>query len=99
MVDIGKMMLEQLDDMGTGLLAMVAGLQHRPDLIEAEPGRLGITDEPEPVGSLLSVVPVALGRAVRLGQETYLLVVADRLGPHAGLAAEFSNFHIVIIGT
>ena len=99
MVDIDKMMLEELDDVGTGLLAMVAGLQHRRDLIEAEPGRLGITNEPEPVGSLLAVVPVALGRAVWLGQETYLLVVADRFGPHAGLTAEFSNLHTTIIGT
>lgn len=87
MVDIGEMMLEELDDVGTGLLAMITSLQHRPDLIEAEPGRLGITNEPEPVCSLLSIVPVPLGGAVRLGQQAYLLVVADRLGPHAGLTA------------
>ncbi len=56
--------------------------QQFPDLLEREPGRLGVTDEPQPFDV---VRPIAAGRAqfLRLRQQATPLVVADRLDADA----------------
>lgn len=56
--------------------AAVSDLEDLTDLVEGEPGRLCLPDEPDPVNDLRLVVAVAASRAVWLRQESSALVVA-----------------------
>jgi hypothetical protein len=84
---------QQIDHVMTGGLTLTAQLEDRRDLGEGEAGGLGIPDEGETVDGILGVVPIVVGIAGRLGEQSDLFVIADRLGSGTCSVRQFSDSH------
>ena len=69
--------------MRTGCGAGAAQVDDGGDLEEGEPGALPVADEPEPGEGLLVVGAVAVGCALRWGEQRCAFVEADGLGRRA----------------
>ena len=68
-------------------------LEHRRDLGQCKPCRLGITDEPQTLDSIFSVVAIATCRPGWLVEQPDRFVVPNCLGGHTTLVAELTDLH------
>ncbi|MNI78844.1 hypothetical protein D3C73_1352550 [compost metagenome] len=75
-------------------LAVLADPQDLPDLGEGEPGGLAAVDEPDPSHSIVGVVPVPGGHAVRGREQTRFLVKPQGLGRGPGCFRKLSDSHV-----
>lgn len=92
-VEVTEMPFEQIDDVVARAEAVVAHVQDGSNLGEGESGGLGVADEAQPVDCILSIVAVAVGGALGLGEDPDVLVVADGLGGDVDASGEFSDLH------
>lgn len=92
-VDLVDLTSQHLPHVGAGLFAAVPQRQDLADLVEGDPEALGGLDEGQRLDGTLVVLPVARARAVRLGQQSDVLVVADGLRVQPELVRQLSDPH------
>lgn len=74
-------------------LDLGAQRKDRADLGECQAGRLGVADEGQPGADLRRIIAVATRRARRCGEQSGLLVEADRLEREPVRDGQFSDAH------
>ncbi len=79
--------------MGAGSDPVVSEGDDVADLSERETGRLSGADEPESIDRRVVVIAVAADRATGWREDAQVLVVADRLGGHAGALRQLADQH------
>lgn len=92
-LDLGGTCVEEIDDVVTWRLALVADGDDVGDLGEGQSGRLPCLDESESIDRGLGVVAVTGRGPGRLVEETAPLIETERLGPDAGASGEFTDEH------
>src|SRR5690606_25724860 len=92
-VDRPQVRFEQADHVTACRLPFGFHLEDRPDVGEAEPRRLGVPDEPDPLGRGGVVQRVPVPGASRLRHQPELLVEPDGGGADPRLASQFADSH------
>lgn len=85
--------VDQVGDDAAGRLARVAHAQDLTHLGQGQADCLGRPNERQAVNSVLAVRPISRLSAAWLGQQSELLVVAQRCGRHPALAGQFTDSH------
>lgn len=75
--DLGLFGSQKAVDVTAGGGTGVSDVQHAADLVQSEPGRLGVADESDSVDHRRVVAAVAVRLSLRLGQEASTLVEPD----------------------
>src|SRR5258708_34944684 len=78
-LDIDQATGDEVAHVLAGRSTGIADVEDLPDLVEREPGGLGVTDEDEALDGAPPIEPVARRGAAPLRQGVLLLPVADRL--------------------
>ena len=91
--DLGRVSLDEAQDMGTRCLHSIPERQNLFDLAQAETHGLGRTDEPEPPFGAPVRVTITRGRPGRRWYQADPLVLADRLRRDATLLREGTDPH------
>ena len=74
----------------TGLVRPSSQIEKAPDIFDLEAKIAGVTDEKQPPQQILTVTALAASRTGRLGHQTDLLVVAQRLHGIPGTPGQLS---------
>ena len=90
---VGELGIEQTGDMGAWCRAFVAKFGDPPDLVEGEPGRLGIPDEREATEGLVVVVAIATRCPGRFTEESETLIEPNRPRMNVRVFRKFTNPH------
>src|SRR5215472_14499222 len=93
-LDLGHPLGDQAGDVSARRLAAVADVKDLADVLEGEPGGLGVPDEAEALDDGRVVVAVAGRGAGRLRKQALVLPEPDRLGRYPGPPGRLADPHL-----